>query len=1006
MLRRNFRRIALLATLAVCGPLELVHAQGQRLRDMAHASWRERDGAPWGITHLAQGSDGSLWIGSESGLVNFDGQTFRPVQSPPGEPGLPADKVYSLLITTTGTIWVSFEKLIARVAADDVTLYDTADASPLGSVEQLTEALDGSVWAIDGRRRLIRFVSDGQWRAEPTPSSGLIAGLFVDSSNTLWLAQDGFLHTRAPHQAGYVQTEVRASVVTGFAETPNRSIWMSDYDATTARARLQQISPTGGLIRTHPQGLPNSGTLVSTADGSLIITPTFAGIRRLSAEELYAPTHVRARAEPDTLTTTQGLTSRSARAVIVDSHGNIWIGGAFGLDRLSPNRLARVLPEEAKGMWGMCATARGDTLLVNSVGEMYFVSGHAPTRLGVAADLVSFACADVGRVWFVDKRGGIWSIVAGRITALPSIEGTRQGDFIKIVAAPDHTLYATVAGRSEQGGGVWRYRDHRWTKLGGGELSAGGFSAYVDHRDRLWIGYTEGRAILHEANDARMFQSSQPGLGTVHSFLDTSHGMIAAGTNGLAVLRDSRFEMLAYAEPSLVRGVRGMVEARNGDLWMNSANGLACLTAKELRAGIADPTYPMKVRLVREGDFAAASGSHSVKVTYWQNVARDSQGYLWFSILGIGAKDGEIVRLDPENSHATNHAPKVSIRSFVANGQPLTSDRRLAPSTRAVSVQYFGVNLTAPNSVIYRYRLEGFDESWQEAGRRTEAVYTSLPPGTYSFAVMASSGDGIWTDPVSSAPITVLPRFYQTWWFAAAMAGLVMLIAGVAHRVRVRQISRVMSARFDERLAERTRVARELHDTLLQTVHGSKLVVERALRDNADRDRLVRALEQLSVWLGQAAAEGRAALHSLRASTTEGNDLAGAFRRAIDECRNDSAAQTPFCVQGHARELHPMVRDEVYRIGYEAIRNACMHSSANRIDIALEYGHDVILRISDDGVGIDTAVIETGKEGHFGLRGMRERAERIGATFTLVSGPGIGTAITLIVPGRIAFRSA
>jgi signal transduction histidine kinase len=235
------------------------------------------------------------------------------------------------------------------------------------------------------------------------------------------------------------------------------------------------------------------------------------------------------------------------------------------------------------------------------------------------------------------------------------------------------------------------------------------------------------------------------------------------------------------------------------------------------------------------------------------------------------------------------------------------------------------------------------------------------------------------------------------------MVGLAVLIVGIVHVVRVRRIARAMSARFDERLAEHTRVARELHDTLLQTIHGSKLVADRALRDTADRDRLVQALEQLSVWLGQAAAEGRAALQSLRVSTTESNDLAGAFRRAIDECRNNSSAETPFSVQGRVRELHPAVRDEVYRIGYEAIRNACVHSHASRIDVALEYGHDLTLRISDNGVGIDTAVIETGKEGHFGLRGMRERAERIGATFTLVSGPETGTAMTLIVPGRISF---
>jgi signal transduction histidine kinase len=449
-----------------------------------------------------------------------------------------------------------------------------------------------------------------------------------------------------------------------------------------------------------------------------------------------------------------------------------------------------------------------------------------------------------------------------------------------------------------------------------------------------------------------------------------------------------------------VRGVRGMVEAPDGALWLNSLNGFARVPATELDAGIANSAYPMKVRLVRDGNFVSAGGPHSV-ISYFDTAARDSQGHLWFATRS--PVRSELVRLDPERNNTANHAPNVRIRSIVADGQPLTNTRALAPATRTVNIQYFGVNLTAPESVVYRYRLEGFDESWLEGGHRTEAVYTKLPPGTYTFRVMASNSDGVWTDPVSSAPFTVLPRFYQTWWFAVAMAALVAVIVTVFHKVRVRQVARAMSVRFDERLAERTRVARELHDTLLQTVHGSKLVADRALRDTADHDRLVQSLKQLSVWLGQAAAEGRAALQSLRVSTTESNDLAGAFRRAVDECRNNSSAETPFSVQGRARELHPAVRDEVYRIGYEAIRNACMHSRASRIDVAIEYGRDLTLRISDNGAGIDAATIETGKEGHFGLRGMRERAERIGATFTLASGPGTGTAISLLVPGRIAF---
>jgi signal transduction histidine kinase/ligand-binding sensor domain-containing protein len=1002
MVSRYLRPLAIVAMLHAGSRYQLVYAHTQALRAMDHSMWTANDGAPQTITHLAQDPNGTLWIGGESGLFNFDGVTFRPFESPPGEPKLPAGEIRSLLMTKAGTLWVAFNKVgLARAAAGRVTLYDMVDAKPLGLVTQLREAPEGSIWAVDSHGQLLRFGTDGTWRTEPVPTSASIAGMFVDSANTLWLAQDGFLYRRALPQTSYVRTNVHADVITGFAETPNGDIWMNDYDATTSQGRTQQIDPTGHVSRTHAQGLPESGTIVATADGSLIVTSVAAGLRRMSSNEVSWPPSVRGNAEPDIITRALGLSTDATRAVLVDADGNIWIGGLRGLDLLRPVRFPRYLSEVKTDAWGLCATTRGDMWAANAVGEVYSVSGPVATRLHGGGDpLISLACADVGRAWFVNSSG-VWSIEAGRVAPLPPIAGARPRALIKIVAASDSTLYAMVTGALEDGGGVWRYGGGRWTRLQrDDEFGGDGYSAYVDRRDRLWIGHAEGRAVLHSANNEQVLSSGDPGLGYVHAFLDTSHGLFAVGTNGLAVLQDFRFKMLTYAEPSLVRGVRGMVEAPNGDLWLNSANGFAHVPANELEAGIGNPTYPMKVGLVRDGNFGHAGGPHSV-ISYLDTAARDSQGQLWFATRS--ATHSDLVRLNPESNDTASHAPRLTIRSIVADGRPLSNNRILTPATRMVDIQYFGVNLTAPESVVYRYRLEGFDQSWLDADRRTEAVYTNLPPGTYTFHVIASSSDGVWTTPLSSAPFTVLPHFYRTGWFAAAMAALVALVVGIVHAARVRYISRQMHARFDERLGERTRIARELHDTLLQTVHGSKLVADRALRDAADRDRLVQALKQLSMWLGQAAAEGRAALQSMRASTTESNDLAGAFRRAANECRNNSSAEIPFSVQGRARELHPAVRDEVYRIGFEAIRNACAHSGASRIDVALEYGRDLTLRISDNGSGIDGAVVETGKEGHFGLRGMRERAERIGAAFTLVSVPDTGTAITLIVPGRLAF---
>ena len=224
------------------------------------------------------------------------------------------------------------------------------------------------------------------------------------------------------------------------------------------------------------------------------------------------------------------------------------------------------------------------------------------------------------------------------------------------------------------------------------------------------------------------------------------------------------------------------------------------------------------------------------------------------------------------------------------------------------------------------------------------------------------------------------------------------------YRLRVRQIARAIGARFDERLAERTRLAREIHDTLVQTIQGSKMVADDALDEATDFPRMRQAMERLSVWLGQATEEGRAALNSLRTSTTQTNDLAESFRRALHECRIQGFPDAVFVAEGKATEMHPIVRDEIYRIGYEAIRNACQHSEATRLEVHLSYSRDLALRITDNGKGIAPEVVARGKDGHYGLQGMRERADRISGKLNLTTSPGLGTNIELVVPGRIVFR--
>jgi signal transduction histidine kinase len=399
-----------------------------------------------------------------------------------------------------------------------------------------------------------------------------------------------------------------------------------------------------------------------------------------------------------------------------------------------------------------------------------------------------------------------------------------------------------------------------------------------------------------------------------------------------------------------------------------------------------DATVPVKVLDAMDG---AQTGFSS-----FNPASRSIDGKLWFSN-GI-----ELQMVDPARLVQNTLPPPVHIEELVANRKHYAPSNNISlpPVTRDLEIDYTGLSFPVPQKVQFRYRLQGHDANWQEAGTRRQAFYSDLPPGYYRFHVIACNNEGVWNEAGAALDFRILPAWYQTVWFRFLIAMTGMLILWALHRLRVRQVSRTISARADERLAERTRMARELHDTFLQTIQGSKLVADDALRNSSDPEVMRRTLKQLAVWLEQAMKEGRAALNSLRESATERNDLRESFQRVTQSSLIPGSMAVTLSVVGHVREIHPIIRDEVYRIGYEAIRNACLHSRASRLDLELKYGRDLMLRVSDNGIGIDPAVLDLGKDGHFGLQGMRERAGRIGGKLTMVSTLNTGTVITIVIP--------
>jgi signal transduction histidine kinase len=363
--------------------------------------------------------------------------------------------------------------------------------------------------------------------------------------------------------------------------------------------------------------------------------------------------------------------------------------------------------------------------------------------------------------------------------------------------------------------------------------------------------------------------------------------------------------------------------------------------------------------------------------------------------------------IDPKNLPRNSLAPPVHIENLIVDGKtyPPLQALRLPPLGHDLEIDYTGLSLVVPQKVQFRYRLEGRDKDWQDSGTRRQAFYTDLSPGRYQFRVMASNNDGVWNSSGASLQFAIEPALYQTWWLrTAAIIAALAIIAWVIRR-RMQVVAANIQARLVERLDERERIARELHDTLLQGILSASLQLEVADRQIAADATAKPLVQRVSNLLRQLADESRHTVRHLRSQRSQEENL----ERALTQISSDLAAprnvKYSVVVEGTPRSLRAVVRDEIYRIGGEALANVFRHADASAVETVLEYGRGHFrLLVRDDGQGIDPEVLSAGREGHFGLSGMRERARRIGAQLKIRTAAGAGTEIDLIVPSNAAFE--
>jgi signal transduction histidine kinase len=526
--------------------------------------------------------------------------------------------------------------------------------------------------------------------------------------------------------------------------------------------------------------------------------------------------------------------------------------------------------------------------------------------------------------------------------------------------------------------------------------------------DGLWLGFSEGGVALFSDGRIKETYGRAEGLGSgrvsaLH--IETDDTVWAATEGGLSRIKNGQVLTLTNKNGLPCDAIHWITQDGNHSFWLNMTCGLVRIGRGELDAWAADSQRKVKTTVFDSSDGVsnAPIGFHA-----GSQVVRSLDGKMWFHGLSGGASV-----IDPQHLPSSEITPRVQIEGITANGKTYDASTgiRLPPRIRDLKIDYTALTFVAPERVQFRYQLGGQDRNWREVANDREAQYSNLPPGDYVFRVTAADKGGVWNEAGATLEFSVAPAWFQTDWFYAScvLAGLVL--AWAIYEIRIRQVALRVSARFDERLSERTRIARDLHDTLLQSFQASLIQMQRA-RNHLSRspEEAIRTLDNAIGSTEQAIVEGRDAIQDLRLTVTPQRDLEHLLTVAARElAKAEDANGTPpmfrVKVEGPHRSLSPILQDEVYRIGREVLQNAFRHSQASHIEAEIRYDkRELRLRIRDDGKGIDQKILAEGARArHWGLPGARERATRIGARLDFWSEAGAGTEVELTVPASMAY---
>lgn len=982
--------------LAVVAALRMAHAVDSvpHLTDYHHTMWGAQQGAPGDIGTMTQTRDGWLWLGTSRGLYRFDGVRFEKFAPESGPPLLSAG-ISNVWAADNGDLWIGYHADGMSILHDGRLRHiaGMGKDSPIGATYLMEMDRDGSMWVATTKG--LRHYIGGKWEIIG-PASGFPGpnadSIFIDHDGRLWVSNDKRIYQLDRGTGRFIDSGIDATA-DDLAESSDGRLWLGEKGTW----RVLPAPPTG---RTP---LPSSFHLHTGRAGGMfdrmgnhwqLRCPV--GVCRTRGTPAPDVTRFKVTtASPDHFDQPWQMGDLAVQTMLEDREGNIWMGTQAGLERLRYKKLLAADMPSGETYFQIAKDAQGQVWAATRPGALLFKVGadgppevdrtHVHMAIGTATD-GSFMLADTDRL---ERRQ------AGERYDIPLPPGPDGKDFKKNFPL---TLFGNVEdpwlGIASRG--LFHLDKGKWINgLQYGIDTGGVRAAAAGHARDIWLAQKDG-GIMHVEDNGRWILMPPSGVGNI-TLLDARDRLVAGGDKGLAFWRDGQFHAIHVSDADVLKGVSGIMIDPKGDRWINGSKGVVHVMASDWNAMVSQPDTPLRYELFDVLDGYPGSAQTMV---FGSSALQDRTGKIWF----IGS--GRIVSVDPRDVRRNTLPPPVVLTGLHTPrvDYPAATGQQLPAGTNALRFSYTALSYVMPERLRFEYRLDGVDTQWVAAGNVREADYRQLDPGTYRFHVRATNEEGIQSVGDVSTAFTIEPTFAQTLWFKLLVAATIAALLYAVYAWRMHRLARYYDDQMTTRLGERERIARELHDTLLQSVQGLVLKVHGTSQRMETQDPLRGMLDDALTQAEKTIADGRRRVQDLR-THEDGSQLVPLLQAAGNAWARENHRGFTIDVTGEQRLLSSGVGSEVLAICREAMSNAFQHAQCSEVAVTVTFGTKAFgVTVADDGMGIPPETMaQGGRAGHFGLTGMRERATRIGGAMTIAPRTGGGTVCTLTLPAALAY---